>query len=292
MPSNLADIPDDKRIYALHVGDSGSGKSCAAAMYAPEGKTYIFDLDGRVQGIKGHPPIRERIKKGLIEFDQYPATKDGFEKMGEKLTGLGEEYRKGRMPYSTIVYDTLTKLETMSENYILHFTDKSADTVGKVKLIAGPAAWRSQGRIFEELLTVDLKALKCNVVVGAHWTTKYRTAEGQNEIDPKTGKPALMIKNIPDGMMIALREKLSIDVPTDFNEVFFFEKQEMSPAINPTTGLKEPVVRHVCIFRNGLARTTFTALPNLVDWTNKDFWQILMDAKEKEKTDALVPVKQ
>lgn len=254
---NLNQRPFDQRMFVLHVGSSGSGKSCASAFYP--GKKYYFDCDRRIDGLRGHPLLEEKIKSGEIEYDEYPKEAASLEKIDAKLTELAN---KGAMiPYGTVVLSTITTFDDI----VMAYMDSKIESSDKQRIgrytVPGMRHYLGEDAAFTELIG-DLKKLKCNVIVEAHWTTKYKSAE--------PGQP----KIIPVGEQVALRDKMAEVFPVDFNDVFFFEKSATSKwdpkALTNVEEVKYEVVTH-----GNLARTTMPGLPSRIDWTGKDFWKVI-----------------
>lgn len=257
-------LTPESRIVALHVGDSGSGKTCAAGTYP--GPVYIFDIDRRIAGLKGYTPTYERLEKGDIDYDNFPMTAEGLEKME---TQCEKFIREGwKMRYKTIIIDTVTSFDKMALAYAKKWVSNPAKTFGKYTT-EGFDEWNVELKIFDKLLTNIVPTLPCNVIVGAHWANEYES--------PEPGKPATIVV----GKKINLRPKIAEVVPTYFNEVFFFETK-MERQQNPATRQMEDVKKHYCVTRNELARTTYRELPNRFDWTGKDFFSILTSHMSEE----------
>jgi hypothetical protein len=267
---NLSDVTPATRIFALHIGESGDGKTSAMLSYPKP--MYIFDIDGRIKGGLGHPAIKSMPKEELaqIDFDSYPMTKTGLEKMDKKLDEFISQGWKCK--YKTIGIDTITSFDKMVMAYADAMIPKPAKNFGLYNT-EGMDHYNVEKKALDALCTEQLKSLheKINVVIGAHWTTRYESAG--------PGLPA----TIPAGKQIALRDKLAPTVPVWFDEVFFFRRfvDRVPVEVNGNKRMEDQLVYEVT-FRNELARTTFTELPDKKIWTGKNFYNILMESLTEE----------
>lgn len=275
--ANLKDKKPESKLFALHVSDSGAGKSCASASYGGEdGKVYFMDFDFRIDGVKGYKVLQNKINKGNIEYDQFPTTAKGLEEADKKLDSLVQMGWK--IPYKAVVLSTITTLDDASFRYgDVHAMPKDAKSLSNMKIgkyiKPGYDHYNVEIAVLEDFIN-RLKALPCHAIVEAHWAPKYKS-------DNPGG-----VKTIPDGMTIALREKIAPTIPVHFNEVFFFE-HKTTKKFDLSKGGDYQEHKFLCTTRNDLARTTFTELPDVLDWTNKNFWEVLMEALDKERRDAL-----
>lgn len=269
MSSGSELLKPDSRMVSLHVGDSGSGKTCAAACYPKP--VYIFDIDNRVAGLRGYRPALEWLANNQIDYDRYPMTAEGLEKLDVQLEKFVNQGWK--MKYKTLVFDTVTSLERMTIKYAEKWVNSPAQKFGKFT-VPSYTEWGIQLKAFDKFLAEAIPALPCNVVVGAHWADEYEASE--------PGKPA----TIKVGKKINVRPKLADMVPTYFNEIFFFEKR-VGRVFNEETKKTEEGVTFDCVTRNELARTTYLTVPNRFEWTNKNFYEILMGHLPAETRDAI-----
>ncbi len=236
-----------------------------------------MDLDFRIDGVKGYKVLHEKIEKGNIEYDQFPTTAQGLEAADRKLDELKNPQYIWKNNIKAFVLSTITTLDDASFKYgDVHAMPKKAEA--KANMMIGKYVKPGFDHYAVEIAILEdfinrAKALPCHAIVEAHWAMKYKA---ENAGMPKT---------IPDGMTIALREKLAPTIPVHFNEVFFFEHKTVSKYDVHKGNYNEH--RFLCTTRNELARTTFTELPDVLDWTNQNFWEVLMNALDKERSDAL-----
>lgn len=248
----LSEWTEEGNYFALHVGDSGSGKTCASVSFAKEDKPlYVFDCDKRIGGAMNHPLSTEWKK--WVDYDTIPTSPEGLEKV---ITTL--EKWKVRCPFHTVVLSTITTFDDSVMRYAEKYAGAPANKFGRYNM-AGMSHYMLQGSAFDELIAL-CKELKCNVIIEAHWVPKYKS-DGP-------GKP----KTIPDGMQIAIRDKLAVTFPINFNNVFFFRKTaEM--VWNKAALANEMQVKYEVITDNELARTTTPGLPRIIDITGKSFYR-------------------
>jgi hypothetical protein len=103
-----------------------------------------------------------------------------------------------------------------------------------------------------------LQSLPINVIVTGHIVDRYGKAEGENNE---------YSESVVIGQKLSLRDKISENLLTFFNEVWEFKKE-----MNGDTPM------HFVRFRGGLARTCFTQLPNgWVDITNKNLYKYFLE---------------
>jgi hypothetical protein len=257
----LSDYIPEKNYFALHVGSSGSGKSCATASFGREKEElYYFDCDHRIAGILNHP--RSDDWKPYIQYDKIPQNPQGLEFMMNKLSS----WQGGKCPFSAVAVSTATTFDDIVGAYSAKYAGDqvpakdSSGAEARYKL-PGRQFWGLQIAAFDELMGL-LKGLGRRVIVEAHWQTKY--------ISEKPGQP----RTIPAGMSIALREKLAETFPVHFNDVFFFEKAS-AKIWDKTTLSNIEEVKFEVVTNNELARTTIPGLPSRIDWSGKNFRNLL-----------------
>lgn len=257
MPTPIQDLKPEDRIFALLVGDSGSGKTCTLP-YFP-GKKLDLDLDKRWKGILGH----KTAPKTNIDVHQFKG-KDILKEIEDLFNQYEGQMSRGvPFPYSTLMFDGFTAfdqlvcddaIELVGKNTGGDFKNAGNKKFGELDLM-GWDAFAYELQAFKNIMTALKYIFPCNVLCTAHWTDRY--VEGKVV-----------------GRDINLRKKIINQVILWFDEVWFFEK-ETSKFLD-SKGNPKMETKHYVSFRNDLARTTFVNLPDRVDWTNKDFYQLLM----------------
>lgn len=261
--ANLNNLEEQKGQFILMVGDSGSGKTCAANSYP--GLNYNFDFDRRIRGATAYKPLSDKIKDGNIHYDYWMKDKT-YSEVASRLDSFEKKAKARRLDYKNIILSSLTSLEAFmvadSWKYTNVKTKKGEDKVrvyGNIKL-PGYDQWGYEQVAFSEIIdTLKLiSTLGINCIVDAHWAPEFDE------------------KGNPVGKGIAIRPKLGKNILKDFDEVYYFEKLFVG-------GKDRGSTIHRCIFRNELARTSFQELPNVLDWTGKNFFECIQGYLSKGK---------
>lgn len=261
MPS-AENIKDDGRFLGLFVGRSGSGKSAAAYSFPKPLK--VLDLDGRLRG--GLVPWNDPEsggKKG-IEYEYFPPKPDGktvFQMLNDSFLALQIMLKTGTgVQYKTLVLDSITwetidlLLDAIS---LTHGVNAQGETKGRSVgpfQLSGPEDYKFQSTGTYQTLAF-LKSFPIpNIIVTAHITPKWV----QNPND-KYGP------NIMDGEQLSLTDKLAENVPSSFDHVFRFEKED--------TG-KE--IKFYFQTHGSVARSAFDLPYGKMDITKVKFYDFLM----------------
>jgi hypothetical protein len=259
-------LQPENRLMALFVGESGSGKSCAAA-FLP-GKIKWMALTKRVYGIMGHPLVKgdqELLKNIDITFYD---TKGGFKAIDddlEMLLNAGPNLR-----YKTIVIEDFTTASDLLQDDAFKFTGMLKNAQGQSsswhkKLgnvdLPGLDEFAYEDKAFKDI-TLALNALPCNIICMVHWADRYEVS-----LD---GSPKV------SGRKISLRNATIPKIMKWFNEVWFFEKKiKIGQIKEDGVGKTIQIPEFHCTFTNDLARTCFPELPYSIEWTNRNFWEIV-----------------
>jgi hypothetical protein len=160
----------------LQYGESGSGKSVRAAMFAQFGPVYFFDFDNKIGNIQAYmrakfPQLAERI-----EYDVYRGgDADVVIRVSEKLKAVEANVAK----YATLVIDSWTQFE---RTYLDHLMSKYMGIGGKgwgaarttiqitkdeKIIIPGTEDHQLKNRAFPEFID-RLTALPLNIIVNCH----------------------------------------------------------------------------------------------------------------------------
>ena len=266
MPS-AENIQPDTRSISLFIGRSGSGKSAAAYSYPKPMK--VFDLDGRIRG--GLLPWIER--KGL-DYEYYPPKPDKgtvFDKLNGDFEALHVMCKTGQNYYKTIVLDSITwaTIDLLLDAIPLTHAGNSSDGRGKnigTMQIAGPSDYQFQSTGTYQIIAF-LKSLPIqNIIVTAHVVGRWGKRKDANGkiIDPY-GPSELL------GEQLALTDKLAESVPSSFDNVFRFEKEDTGSG-----------VKFFFESQGELARSSYPELGyQRTDVTGKDFYQLLMSKVKK-----------
>ena len=250
-------LTPDRNAVTLFVGDSGCGKSCATAFYPKPIKW--FDLTKRSAGILGHPLVAQKPAwLDQIDIARIDVSK-GFTALDTELEMLTIKNQ-----YKTVVVEDFTAASDIFQEEAFRFTGALKDKEGKA------ISWHKQlGRIslpgldefayedaaFKSLMTAVAK-LNCNVICHVHWTDRY---EGNKVV----------------GKKISLRPATVPKVMKWYNEVYYFDKEYKKEVQN---NKEVHTTKYKVVFRNEIARTLYTNLPDEVEWTGQDFYQLLQNS--------------
>ena len=252
--ADLSLIKETRNTF-LFVGSSGDGKTCAS--YSFPTPMYHYDLDKRWKGVMGHPKIvndLERLKATeIVQFDL-----NNWDKHEVALDLLKIKAMKPQdFPWKTVLWDGFSTTSDLAITFALKLTGVGGKDISRKiagKNIAGWDEYGYEHTVFREIC-LKLKMLPCNVIITAHWVDDY---------DDKGQK---------SGKKVNLRDKIMASVCKYFDEVYHFSKVD---------GPKGP--RHVVKFRSTLARTSFLNLPNEIDWTGENFYDVWLKLVQGEKS--------
>jgi hypothetical protein len=238
MPSTK-DVTLGGRLMCLFIGESGTGKTCAAASFPLPMK--IYDFDGRMKPIKLMYPDKD------IEYDTFgPKNMQAFI---DEFNGLYD-----RCKYKTVVIDSLTSLSVTLINFQLRFRDtKGAKKVGGGITVTG---WDEiNGETVTVCQILDIcKMLPCNVVLTAHPVARTEIIDGISKRSRQ---------------LVAYGPKIGSMVPGYFDEVYHF-------TVEPPINLKERA-KHIIVTQNigeELAKSALP-IPVSIDITNKPLYDLI-----------------
>lgn len=266
MPS-ASSIKPDSRFFGLFIGRSGSGKSAAA--YSFPHPIKVFDLDGRIRG--GLVPWVEREGIEYVNFPPKPDKGTVFELLNNEFQSLQILCRTGQNHYRTLVLDSITwaALDLLIDAIpITHAANQGFDKGRKIGPMdmGGPADYGFQASGTLQILAY-LRSLPIeNVIVTAHIVNRWgkRKDSAGKIIDPYGASEIV-------GEQLSLTDKLSENVPSAFDNVFRFEKED--------TGSK---IKFYFDAQGELARSTYPELGyQRTDITGQDFYKLLMEKVKK-----------
>lgn len=250
---NLADynIGGDAPQTVLMVGDSGTGKSIAAASWP--GPLYIASCDGRV----GSVAEWHRGRKD-IDFDIF--TK--FEELDDKVNSFEND-----CPYKTIVCPDPV---TMVSDFLMRYSFSLRGMV-EYNEQTGKAEKKSKGKkvgvvdvttiedfgvehrgILDMLgnLKVAQKKHGFNLIVTAHLITTQYTKPG--------GQESHIRRDI-----VTAGKKVAAFIPIQFDEIYHFYNEDRKWMIKT--------------YNDGIvaARSSFLLMPPEIDWTKKNLYELV-----------------
>jgi len=266
----LSDITPEQRFVAMFVGESGTGKTCAACSFPKP--LEDLDFDGRIRGAWNKP----WIPMEGISYEFFPPRQNGMiEGLNKKLEAMqlvADMGSAAAMPLpKTEVLDSLTSecfAMVMQAMPLTHSPGgKGEQKKGKylgITPMAGPEDYGFEAQVTYSLLSWFRSMPIPNIIVTAHVVPIY------GKEDP--GNP--FSNNIVVGEKLSVRDKIGANVGIYFDHVFRFKKGEGAFQ-------KE---KYTVQFRGGLCRTAWDFLPDgEVDITGINFYEKLMSYFSKEK---------
>lgn len=259
----IQDYKQVQAIMAMFKGEPKSGKSTAIASF-PE-PIYIMDTDFRMATIANHPELSRRD----IEFDSF----DDLENLYIKLETLQQ-----RCDYKTIAVDSLTSLARLTQSYIFNMrgtsnaeygeevaesgrkTKKKPPKIGMINLM-GIGDYSGESSALSAVCTklrIIFNKHKVNTILTAHIILTETTT-----LDNITRQHRRIVTG---------GNKIAAEIPGYFNEVYHFE---VDTGITGTDSAKY-LVRTVPS-ADDFAGTSFYGLPAQIDFTNKMFYDELMN---------------
>lgn len=261
MTTNLEDynIGGNQSQSILMVGDSGTGKSIAAACFIrpnDERKIYFASCDGRMGSVAEWHRGRKNI-----EFDKF--TK--YEALDDKIESLVEN-----CPYQTLIVDPITNISSFLMRYSFALrgvasmewneetqkSEKKTNSKGRKK---GNIDLTSYDDIAVEHRGIEDLILNMKMIQENHDTTIILTAHLLTTTYTKVGGAESNIRRD----IVTAGKKIVPFIPTQFDEVYHFyaENQEWK----------------VKTYNDGIvaARSSFLKMPKEIIWTERDFYDIV-----------------
>jgi len=263
----LLDLAAYDQFIGLFLGRSGSGKSVAEASFAEFGPLEIIDLDRRARGILGATKFLASELLDRITVSQY-TVKDGWKELNNKFELWDVYVRTNKLPFKTICIESVT---TLQKWLIIDSMKLRGVDVGKLRgglQFATPDDYNYASIAFMKLIYEVLMPLKCNVILSGWLVNEYGKPPGDsNQYAP----------NIVIGQKVLGTQKMAEEIPGYFDEVYVFEKEEITGTSNP--------VKFTVTFEGGLAKTSRTELKGKqkVDLTNRSFYQTYQQLTQKGK---------
>jgi hypothetical protein len=276
---NLNDFKPEKRYKLLFGGDSGSGKSLAAASFPQP--YHELDFDDRFGGI--WQGVQQGIlKQTKISYQGFDVTA-GWEPVGRELDRLNIQkiaYRTnpGMMafPYGTIGLGSLSSLRRLIIQLALAKMpghQRLGEANDKFPLLLGsPGDTKAELNAINQVLDY-LFSMPCNIIATAHICERWGKPKDWFQAD---GKPKDEFKYQPSeviGERLTLSPNVAAEMLTRFDNVFKFQKQ-----------LKGGKIVYEVIFADGdIAKNGFGIPPGTFDFTGKEFYSFFLEQVEKHR---------
>jgi hypothetical protein len=252
MPT-LENVSPNPRIFALHVSESGDGKSDAAASYP--GPFHQWDFDGRNEALLSKVKPRGPLEPKDVSFTRfYP--KNGYEPFQDELNILEMQRISRQFPYGTCELASITSFNRAL--IVSSHNIQKGKMIGKLRM-SGPGDFNFEVSGMAQLMD-QLEIFPCNVIVSAHIIDKWGK--------PDTGNPEKdqYAANEKIGEKIALRDQPGAVLPSMFSNVFRFSRKVVSGQM-----------KYYVNFATDLAKNSFGIPPGEHDITGKMFYPYLQD---------------
>lgn len=243
------DVQPLSEVRALFVGRKGTGKSTAAIQIARAmgHKAFIYDIDHRIQSLRGIPDV---------DYFQ-PKQGAGFAEVDDVMSYHLDLIKRNAYPYGTTLFSSMTSIEAlllrdavnlMGERRRDKGKGEGGYTLGRLEMTDMPH-YKYVSIAIDQLFLNGLFYFPGNVIIEAHIVDDY---DSQGNVS---------------GQRILSTPKMAEKIPTYFDEVWEFSK-------NDPIGAQPPQYR--VRFRSNLADTTYKQLPNgQHDITGKNFYDCL-----------------
>lgn len=256
---NLEDYKPEKKFFALFAGDSGSGKSCAAASF--EEPYHEIDTDGRFGGIVGGTKIGV-IRNKKITYQQFKRS-GGWEPIDKHLQQMivyriQSDMNQAAFPYKTIGWGSVGSLCRILG--ALARKELAGKLVGTLRLPAPGDGKVEHAGVHTVIDT--LKDLPCSVIMTAHIIDRWGKPESANKEDAY--KPNVVI-----GEKLNLPDNLSSSIQSEFDDVYVFERK-----------VEDGKEKFYVDFCTSMAKNSMGIPPGKFEWTDKNFIDVFNKLKE------------
>lgn len=246
MPKELNDLDLTEALFCLFTGAPGSRKTTALASF-PE--PYIIDPDGKIGSVKRFFPSKK------IMYDQP----DNFDQLLDILTGLAN----GSCPYGTVAIDSCTSTSDLIFKLACTYREGTKLTVGKNVELLQIQDYNMEMRSFIHMMDLlrIIHKKKVNVILTAHIITSESTDLKTKIVTRKSS-------------ILTAGQKAAIYVPSKVQEVYYFHTNEGYAGRKNFICSTKPT--------DGFNAMTSLDLPTDIDWTEKNFYEVLMSYVGKD----------
>lgn len=256
--SNTSELKDTG-ILALFKGPPKEGKSIAAHCFP---NSYTFDFDDKIRVVANYFPNQS------FDYDTFSDIIDVRMKVEEL---------KSHCSYDTLIVDTITEAANLAMRSLVAYRDpnwkikctrannkdktvRAGIPMTEIEDYAGESKFL--GDLVDDLKIVRIKYPRVNIIfIGHTLIVKYKDTKGDERVSQKE--------------LVTWGNKIGASLPGKFEEVLHFGRE---------TSLGEDRPRFICygMDHNGNGAGSSIGLPNKLDWTDKDFYKLLMKYKNKE----------
>jgi hypothetical protein len=251
---NINDLEKETKLFALFVGRSNSGKTCAA-LSLPR-PLHEIDTDVRANGVIS--AIQQGwISPNDVDIKRFDAFK-GFIPIQEHLNLLQIFVQTNQFRFQSIDWGSLGSLHRLLIITSLAINAKGSG-IGHINLaglnMTGYGDYRFETQALFSIID-HLRMLPCNITMSAHIQNKYGKKAGAKETDP----------NVILGERLVLTENLAESVLGMFNDVYKFSKEMVNSEDH-----------YFVEFNTEIARNTYGIPPGRFDITRKNFWNFFQE---------------
>lgn len=251
------------RFRGMFVGKSGSRKTTALSHFPKP--MYIFDFDGRLDPIALHLPKEQQEE---IEYDTYKV--GDIKRAQDKMKSI-----LNRCEYRTVAFDSLTSIGDVS---IYESRSSRGFAEGKVRagvMMADPDDYNMESSFMMAIIDF-MKKVDCHTILTAH-LLKIE----ENDVESKViGKKRVAYSLVTAG------KKVSAKLPGYFNEVYYFQKEA---GFDAGDEIVKVFTRAINIGDGAVEAKSALPIPPVIDWTNKNFYDELINHVKAHGANLEVP---
>jgi hypothetical protein len=255
--ANTNNLQDDIGWFMLFKGAPKEGKSIAAHSFP---LTYTLDFDNKIRAVKNWGASHAETYSRSFDYDTY----DNLIAVKQKCEAF-----KISCPYKTIIVDGITEAANLAMRCMIAYRNPNWKGAGLTRQTNTDKTVRAgipmteiedfngESRFLSDLID-DLRVIniehKVNIIVCAHVIT--------HEVTDFQGRTVSTTKRL-----ITAGNKIGASLPGKFEEVMHFER---TTAIDPNAS---PQFMCYCRDHNGNGAGTTLPLPDMIEWTNSNFYE-------------------
>ena len=185
-------------IKAILMGNTGSGKTQSAITLPDKSKEkplLLVDFDGRWETVRDE--VDEGVVKVLELFDPDPSSPKAWDQAEDLRKELWALVRRGELPFSGIIEDSLSMMARVAMNSAL-LLDKKRGLGG------APAKQHWMPQIYFLVKHINaMRALPCHYILTSHFDVMVDEDDGKLKMLPK------------------ITRSLRTELPSWFNEAYY-----------------------------------------------------------------------
>lgn len=262
MSPRATDFKPDQRNFMLFAGESGDGKSAAAASFPKP--LFNADFDSRFDGVSNCLKQGWLKDEDKIEYQQF-SPMGGWLPVEKFFSQFDMDRMAGSFKYKTMQIDSLTSLARLVLNF--SHTFQKGNKVGEdgkgIIRMSGPADFNLEQTGVHQFFD-HIRSYPCNIIVTAHIVPRWGRIKTDENPFPQSEIT---------GEKLSVRDNLGANVLSYFNNVFRFSREQVGSDM-----------RYFVEFSSSLAKNSFGIPPGRFDITKKEFWPFLGEIIERYKS--------